>query len=594
MSTVSPPCAVGLVAVGGLGLPRGVRRGAAWAPAPTRAGAPSPCFAGLPRATHAMVATVAKMRTRGLGHARVRRGVLGSTGTGAGRFPSCRFLPRSAGAAATPATRDNDDDRDDDRDGDGDGNNNKNRPEEWSDPSTLSSPPPSPFLSSSHPPAVTGGEDAGAKGLPGAATERSGEAAGGLLLLFAVTLTLATWCHWHSTAGLPLSFARLGGMWGTNPAGAAAAAANATIVGTPLQWFAVSFMVAATASAALLAVLRARGAVAFQPVRPDGPKSHTTGAKPATPTGGGAAFVPAGALAALGFTGFSHPAVVALVLATMGFMLVGAYDDMQKLRGRSNAAGLTPVAKLGLQSLVAAALCVWLAHGPLPPPPTSVTLAAFTLRLPPAPITLAGLGVAAAVVTVPLGRWFWALSAFAMVAESNAVNVTDGLDGLAASTAAVALVSMGVSLLLAGRGELAVFAICMGGAAAGFLAVNRHPADCFMGDTGSLALGGALGAVAAAAGGVATMPLVLTSGVFIAETLSVMAQVGYFKWTKRRSATGQGTRLLRMAPLHHHLELSGWGEVRVVAALTAAAGACALMGVAAAAAGRAAAAAAGI
>jgi UDP-N-acetylmuramyl pentapeptide phosphotransferase/UDP-N-acetylglucosamine-1-phosphate transferase len=87
---------------------------------------------------------------------------------------------------------------------------------------------------------------------------------------------------------------------------------------------------------------------------------------------------------------------------------------------------------------------------------------------------------------------------------------------------------------------------------------------------------------------------VLTSGVFIAETLSVMAQVGYFKWTKRRSKTGQGTRLLRMAPLHHHLELSGWGEVRVVAALTAAAGACALMGVAAAAAGRAAAAAAGI
>ena len=184
------------------------------------------------------------------------------------------------------------------------------------------------------------------------------------------------------------------------------------------------------------------------------------------------------------------------------------------------------------------------------------------------------------------------LHPYTMVAESNAVNVTDGLDGLAASTAAVALVSMGIWLISCGRLDLAAFSICMGGAAAGFLVVNRHPASCFMGDTGSLALGGALGAVAAAAGGGATLPLLLTSGVFVAEVVSVMAQVGYFKWTKRRSSTGEGTRLFRMAPLHHHLELGGWGEVRVVAVLTAVAAACAAAAACVAAAGRAAAAAA--
>lgn len=98
-----------------------------------------------------------------------------------------------------------------------------------------------------------------------------------------------------------------------------------------------------------------------------------------------------------------------------------------------------------------------------------------------------------------------------------------------------------------------------------------------MGDAGSLALGGALGAVAAAAGGAATLPLVVTTAVFIAETVSVIAQVSWFKWTKKK--TGQGERLLRMAPLHHHLELGGWGELKVVATLTACAGACAVLGV---------------
>lgn len=392
---------------------------------------------------------------------------------------------------------------------------------------------------------LTEDEDARAKGMPGVIK-------GGGVLLRVVVFSLAVCCHAVNPAGIDRA-----AMHAHPGSGSVVAGAVHHLVGTPLLWFAGSFVAAAVASGALLTLLQRRGA--FQPIRSDGPQSHTTGVKTATPTMGGVAFIPAGALTALVSTGFGQPVVLALVVATLAFMLIGAYDDLQKLRGKSNYAGLSPRAKLGLQCTVASALCVWLAHGPLTPPSTSVTLAGL--------------------FEVPTGNWFWALSAFAMVAESNAVNVTDGLDGLAASTSAVAFVSTGISLLLTGRAELGAFAICMGGAAAGFLVVNRHPASCFMGDTGSLALGGALGAVAAAAGGSATFPLVLTSGVFIAEVVSVMLQVGYFKYTKKRSAVGEGKRLFRMAPLHHHLELSGWSEVRVVAALTAAAAMCALLGV---------------
>lgn len=452
-----------------------------------------------------------------------------------------------------------DDDDDGDYDGDGDGDGDDERGDD--DATTFASPAPASIGP------LTEDEDAQAnKGLPGAIK-------GGGVLLRVVVFSLAAWCH--SAAPLGTLGAAAGG------------AALGHLVGTPLEWFGVSFVAAAVASGALLTLLERRGGggAFLQPVRAAGPRSHTTGVKSATPTMGGAAFVPTGVLSALVFTKFSHAVVCALALTTLGFTLIGAYDDAQKLRGKSNDAGLTPRAKLGLQCLVSTAFCAWLAVGsgsPWPgfkPPPTSLNLGGIGLER-----ALAALGLTAA--AIPIGRWFWALSAFAMVAESNAVNVTDGLDGLAASTAAVALVSTGISLAASGWFELAAFAVCMGGAAAGFLVVNRHPASCFMGDTGSLALGGALGAVAAAAGGGATLPLVLTSGVFVAETVSVMAQVAYFKWTKKRSATGEGKRLFRMSPLHHHLELGGWGEVRVVATLTAAAGVCAAAGAAVAAGGR--------
>jgi|EP00982_Pelagococcus_subviridis_P008694 phospho-N-acetylmuramoyl-pentapeptide-transferase len=386
------------------------------------------------------------------------------------------------------------------------------------------------------------------------APPRSPLAGGGGAFLRVVTFSLAVWLH---------ATAPLGGRWGVvqgGPGDATTTFVSAALLGTPLQWFGVAFVVAAVASSALCSYLSKQES--YQPVREEGPRGHLTGAKSTTPTLGGLAFVPAGCVTAMAFTTFADPVVVATCLTTLGFLSIGAFDDVQKLLSKNNARGLSPYAKLGLQSAVATSFVAWLSSGvAAPPPSTAVALGPWM----------------GAWSVVDLGSLFWALSAFAMVSESNAVNITDGLDGLAAATAAIALVGTGIALVASGQSELAAFSISLGGAAAGFLVVNRHPADMFMGDAGSLALGGALGAVAAAAGGAATLPLVVTTAVFIAETVSVIAQVSWFKWTKKK--TGQGERLLRMAPLHHHLELGGWGELKVVATLTACAGACAVLGV---------------
>ena len=236
-------------------------------------------------------------------------------------------------------------------------------------------------------------------------------------------------------------------------------------------------------------------------------------------------------------------------------------------------AGLRPGAKLAAQCAVAGAfvgVVAALSHAGVSPVSTTVTFGfgvfgALWEQLLTGHVT--GLSGIKSLALRMSDGFYYALAAFAVVSESNAVNVADGVDGLAASLCATAFVALGVVCLAGGRAELGCFSIAMGGASAGFLVVNRHPASAFMGDSGSLALGGALGAVAAAAGGWALFPLVCVTGVFVAEVLSVIAQVAWFKWTKRR--TGEGARLFRMAPLHHHLELGGWGEVKVVATLVA-------------------------
>jgi len=162
-------------------------------------------------------------------------------------------------------------------------------------------------------------------------------------------------------------------------------------------------------------------------------------------------------------------------------------------------------------------------------------------------------------ISLPLGALFWPLAGFVLVAESNATNLTDGLDGLLGGTAAIAFLGLG-ALVAPTHPELMVLCGAMSGACLGFLVHNRNPAKVFMGDTGSLALGGGLAAVGILSGSL--FGLLIVTLLFFAETLSVIIQVAYYKATK--GPDGKGKRFFRMAPLHHHFELSGWAELQVV------------------------------
>ncbi|KAL5716324.1 phospho-N-acetylmuramoyl-pentapeptide-transferase [Ranunculus cassubicifolius] len=161
---------------------------------------------------------------------------------------------------------------------------------------------------------------------------------------------------------------------------------------------------------------------------------------------------------------------------------------------------------------------------------------------------------------VYLGKLYAYLTSFCFVSMGNGLNLTDGLDGLAGGTAALAFVGMSIAVLPISP-ELSVFGASMAGACIGFLVHNRYKASIFMGDTGSLALGGALAAMAACTG--MFFPLFISSGVFVLEALSVIAQVSYFRITKQ--VYGAGQRIFKMAPLHHHFEFCGYKEPDIVA-----------------------------
>lgn len=273
-----------------------------------------------------------------------------------------------------------------------------------------------------------------------------------------------------------------------------------------------------------------------QVIRAEGPQSHSL--KAGTPTMGGLYFLLVAVGVALGWIlweqGSLAPEVIAAVGVLGAYAAVGWLDDWQVIRQQSNQ-GLTPNQKLILQILIAVGFCAWFSwYGGSP-----------ILQLPGLP-------------GIPLGWGYWFLAVFALLATNNAVNLTDGLDGLAAGT--VALVALGLAGLPGGDPGLTVLCIALAGACLGFLAHNRYPAKVFMGDTGSLGLGGALAAIAILKG--CLWALAVMGGVFVVEALSVLVQVGYFKYTKKR--TGEGKRLLRMSPFHHHLELGGWSEVQVV------------------------------
>ncbi|WP_069791705.1 phospho-N-acetylmuramoyl-pentapeptide-transferase [Cyanobacterium sp. IPPAS B-1200] len=273
---------------------------------------------------------------------------------------------------------------------------------------------------------------------------------------------------------------------------------------------------------------------ASQVIQEDGPSTHLK--KAGTPTMGGIFFIPTAIIVGLIFTNFSNNAI-AVALVTFAYAFIGWVDDWQILRKKTNL-GLTAKQKLALQILFAVIFCIWMAQTQ-PPEITNVVLP-FNIIL-------------------PLGFFFWFLASFVIVAESNATNLTDGVDGLAGGTSAIAFLGIGI-LISNTHPDLLIFSLAISGACLGFVLHNRNKASVFMGDTGSLALGASLSAIGILSQNL--WALFIISLLFFLESISVIAQVAYYKATKDEN--GKGKRLLKMAPIHHHLELSGWTETQIV------------------------------
>ena len=265
-----------------------------------------------------------------------------------------------------------------------------------------------------------------------------------------------------------------------------------------------------------------------QQVRDDGPQSHLK--KSGTPTMGGIIILLALALAYVKFSDGGY-AFWALLIACFGFGLVGFLDDYIKIVLKRSL-GLTARQKLLGQLLFSVAFC-------------------GILYANNHPTTVGAPGVSG---TLELGLGYYALVIVMFFAASNSVNFTDGLDGLLSGTSALAFGAFAIVALQAAQPQSAVFSAAMVGAVLGFLVFNKHPAKVFMGDTGSLGIGGGIAAVAVLTK--SELLLVIIGGVFVLEMLSVILQVASFKT--------RGKRIFKMSPIHHHFELSGWSEWRVV------------------------------
>ena len=315
------------------------------------------------------------------------------------------------------------------------------------------------------------------------------------------------------------------------------------LLGQALQ-LSLPLLMGALVSGALVSwgVPRLRALKLGQVIREEGPQSHL--GKAGTPTMGGLLVVPAGLIVG-SLVAPGDGRLLAVAAISLSYLAIGGIDDWRSLTRRTNK-GLSPRGKLLLQALTAAAFLAW----------------AYWQQQLGSDLALP-LGW-----VLPLGLLIWPLGLFVFLAESNATNLTDGLDGLAAGCGAVVFTGLGLQLMLRGHDgdpALAGFCAAMAGAWLGFLVQNRHPAKVFMGDTGSLAMGACLAAVALLSNSL--WPLLVMGGVFLAESLSVILQVWVFKATK--GADGQGRRLFRMAPLHHHFELGGASEQQVVVGLWA-------------------------
>ena len=285
-----------------------------------------------------------------------------------------------------------------------------------------------------------------------------------------------------------------------------------------------------------------------QPIRALGPESHHQ--KAGTPTMGGALILIAIVVSTLLWTDLTNRYVWAVLFVTVAFGAIGFMDDFLKLREK-NSEGLSAASKYLAQSVSAIAVAVFLFLNADVPANTQLFVPFFKD------------------FALPLGWGFVVLAYFVIVGSSNAVNLTDGLDGLAIMPAVFVAAGLGIfayatsnvvfadyldMAFVPGVGELAIFCAALAGAGLGFLWWNTYPASVFMGDIGALAVGASLGLVAVAVR--QEIIFFVMAGIFVIETLSVILQVASFKLT--------GKRIFRMAPIHHHFELKGWPEPKVI------------------------------
>ena len=278
-------------------------------------------------------------------------------------------------------------------------------------------------------------------------------------------------------------------------------------------------------------------------IRVEGPQRHFT--KLGTPTMGGVMIIMPVTMVTILLNAVSLIGLKILglsVLLPMGTMLVyaflGAIDDWEGIRGSRLGQGMKARTKFAIQVLFALLI--------------AVTLRYF-LEVP-------GIFIPGIKGVISLGIWYVPFAAFIIVSSTNAINITDGLDGMAGLITATAFVAYGGIAILQSQSFLALFCFTVVGAIFAFLWFNVHPAQLFMGDTGSLSLGATLGVVALMTGQAAVLPIIVIVPVSI--VLSVIIQTTYFKYTRWRY--GKGRRVFKMAPLHHHFELSGWSETQVV------------------------------
>ncbi|MEN9538703.1 MAG: hypothetical protein RLZZ126_938 [Pseudomonadota bacterium] len=314
-----------------------------------------------------------------------------------------------------------------------------------------------------------------------------------------------------------------------------------------------------------------------QPIRSDGPSSHAS--KQGTPTMGGVLILLSMGISTLLWFELTNRFVWIVLLVTFGFGAIGWVDDWRKVV-RRDPEGMRSGEKYLWQSLIGLVAALYLVFCISENTNAKVLelflkwiQSGFDLSLPPkAGLMLPFLKE----VNYPLGvLGFVLLTYLVIVGASNAVNLTDGLDGLAIMPVVMVGSALGVFAYVTGNsvyskylffphipgaGELLILCSAMAGAGLAFLWFNTHPAQVFMGDVGALALGGALGTIAV----IVRQEIVLAvmGGIFVVEAVSVMLQVTWFKYTKKK--TGEGRRLLKMAPLHHHFEKTGWKETQVV------------------------------